>query len=61
MMRISPKQVLKSNAGYYIGTLCNDPDIGEDNVIFPYERLSGYYPTHEGAQSALDRDDYYRP
>lgn len=37
-------QVLRSNAGYYIGTQC---DCG------PYSRESGYFPTREAAYSAL--------
>lgn len=42
---ISEPQVLKSNAGYYVGRL-------QDGM--PYDRLSGYFATREEAQDALD-------
>lgn len=45
-MAISKLQVLKSNAGYYIG---------RTQDFFPYSRDSGYYPTKESAQQALDQ------
>ena len=44
-------QVCRSNAGYYVGTYC---DCG------PYSRESGYYPTHEQAESALNSGVYGR-
>jgi non-ribosomal peptide synthetase component E (peptide arylation enzyme) len=44
-------EVLRSAAGYYIGTLC---DCG------PYTRESGYYRTEEEAQRALDADTFVR-
>lgn len=37
-------RVLRSNAGYYIGTQC---------CCGPYNRESGYYHTHEQAERAL--------
>jgi len=39
-------QVLRSAAGYYIGTECR---------CGPYSRESGYYPSRESAQADLDR------
>ena len=44
-------EVLRSAAGYYIGTRC---DCG------PYSRESDYYPTPEAAQSDLDKGTYSR-
>lgn len=38
-------EILQSGAGFYIGTRC---DCG------PYSRESGYYPSREAAQKALD-------
>ena len=41
-----PLQVLKSSAGFYIGT--------QDDLAWPVSRESAdYYPTHEAAQQAL--------
>ena len=37
-------QILKSGAGYYVGTECN---------CGPYTRESGYYETEEEANEAL--------
>jgi hypothetical protein len=49
---VMPKlDVYRGAAGYYIGTYC---DCG------PYSRESGYYPTRELAQAALDRGGYGR-
>lgn len=39
------EEVLRSAAGYYIGTQCN---------CGPYGRGSHYYPTREAAQADLD-------
>ncbi len=47
-----PVKVLKSGAGYYIGTFC--PKCG------PYSRESGYYPNLVAAQEALRKGIYYR-
>jgi hypothetical protein len=44
-------QVLRSAAGYYIGTFCN---------CGPYSRESGYYPNAETAQAALDSGKFGR-
>ncbi len=44
-----PLSVLRSNAGYYYGTLC--PNCG------PHTRVSGYFQTRELAQEELDDYD----
>lgn len=44
-------QVLRSGAGYYVGTWCG---------CGPYSRESGYYPDHESAQKALDTGAFGR-
>ena len=49
-MKISEPQVLKSNAGYYIGRTCHDEEIGMD---LPYERLSDYFSKRADAERAL--------
>ena len=43
-------QVLRSSAGYYIGTLTEDG--------FPNSRDSNYYPTAEAAQADLDNGTF---
>lgn len=48
--RYSDLQVMKSNAGYYIGTIHTD----EEGFQEPGSRDSDYYPTREEAQKALD-------
>lgn len=45
-------KVCQSGAGYYIGTMYKDPEMGGMEV--PGSRDSGYYPTHEAAQKDLD-------
>lgn len=47
-----PVAVHMSAAGYYVGTYCN---------CGPYSRESGYYPSREDAQHALDSGNYGRP
>lgn len=48
-------QVLRSNAGYYIGRFCDRDG--------PYERMSDYHPSEESAQAELDlwRESDVRP
>lgn len=41
-------QVLKSAAGFYLGTMCN---------CGPYSRESGYYETREEAENDLKTGD----
>ncbi|NEX60166.1 hypothetical protein G3574_03655 [Noviherbaspirillum sp. 17J57-3] len=48
--RYSPLQVLKSAAGYYIGTIYTD-EYGDKE---PGSRDSGYFATQEKAQQFLD-------
>lgn len=43
-------QVMRSNAGYYIGYGCIDPEYGWEE---PYSRESGYYRTREDAEQDL--------
>ena len=45
----SELQVLRSAAGYYIGTLYSNPG----GFVEPGSRDSGYYPTHKVAKEAL--------
>lgn len=47
-----PAQVLKSGAGYYIGTFC--PKDG------PYSRESGYYGSREEATKSLEAKTFGR-
>jgi hypothetical protein len=49
---VTPKlQVCSSPAGFYVGTYC---DCG------PYSRESGYYPTRDAAQKALEKGGFER-
>jgi len=43
-----PLQVCCSAAGYYLGYLCE--------MCGPWSRETGYFPTREAAQAALDTD-----
>lgn len=43
--------VYRSAAGFYVGTYCH---------CGPYTRESGYYPSHELAQAALQSGAYGR-
>lgn len=43
-------KVLSTPAGYYVGTFCCEP----------HSRESGYYPTREKAQEALDSGEFGR-
>jgi len=43
--------VCRSAAGYYVGTMC---------YCGPYSRESGYYPTFEAAETALDSGKFGR-
>ena len=47
--RYTDLQVLRSNAGYYVGTLHIDPEYGAE----PGSRDSGYFATKEGAAAFL--------
>lgn len=40
-------QILRSNAGYYVGTACR---------CGPYSRESGYYASHQEAKMALENN-----
>lgn len=47
----SDLQVMRSAAGYYVGTVFHNPE-GYDE---PGSRDSGYYKTHQEAERALQR------
>jgi hypothetical protein len=53
---VSPYKVMHSNAGYYIGSSFQE-NVGDAMhpiyVDFPFERVSGYYPTEELASQSL--------
>lgn len=49
-----PLEVLHSNAGYYIGTLCCLEGAPEAGHVQPNSRESGYYKTRKEAQDDLD-------
>jgi hypothetical protein len=55
-MKNSEFKVLKSNAGYYIGTTYAE-NVGDSlnpiYINFPYERLSGYFLTEDEASQSL--------
>jgi hypothetical protein len=55
-MKHSKIKVLKSNAGYYIGTTYPE-NVGDYfnpiYIDFPYERLSGYFLTEDEASQSL--------
>jgi hypothetical protein len=44
-------QVLRSAAGFYIGTQCE---------CGPYSRESGYFTSHDSAETALSTGDFGR-
>jgi hypothetical protein len=44
-------EVLKSAAGYYVGTMYKNPKYG----LEPGSRESGYFATHEEAEALLKR------
>ena len=46
----SEMQVLRSGAGYYVGTTYTGPD----GFVEPGSRDSGYFATHDEAQKYLD-------
>jgi hypothetical protein len=48
-------KVLESGAGYYIGTTYR-----EYGMDLPYSRVSGYYPTHKDAETALNDNTYVK-
>lgn len=53
--RYSDLRVLRSGAGWYVGTTYNNPD----GFIEPGSRESEeYYPTEEAAQAALDGNTF---
>jgi hypothetical protein len=53
-------EVLKTPAGHYVGTWCNNVESSEIPGMGcgPHARWSTYYPTHEDAQKALDEGNW---
>ena len=49
--RYSEMQVLRSAAGYYVGTIYRNPE----GYVEPGSRDSGYFRTKEEAQTFLDK------
>ena len=49
--RMPRLDVYRSGGGFYVGTYCG---------CGPYSRESGYYPTREDAQQALQQGGYGR-
>lgn len=47
---VSELRILQSAAGFYVGRV----EISPEGYEFPYCRESGYYPTREKAESALE-------
>lgn len=47
---VSDLRVLQSAAGYYVGRV----EISPEGYEFPFCRESGYYPTREKTESALE-------
>jgi hypothetical protein len=48
---ITETKVLHSNAGYYIGHEYYDEEM---QMWCPYDRITGYYPTRQEADDAMD-------
>lgn len=51
-----PLKVLQSNAGYYLGHHCTTDD---ECGCSPWSRETGYYPSRETAQQALDTNEFH--
>ena len=51
-MEVSEKIVMASAAGWYVGAICKDPDLG--GMITPFDRFTTYFATPEEAQKLLD-------
>ena len=52
MIEVSEPIVMASAAGWYVGAICKDPEIG--GMILPWDRYTGYYATPEEAQKLLE-------
>ena len=50
-MPVSENIIMSSAAGWYVGSVCKDPDC--DGMIVPYNRYTDYM-TQENAQKCLD-------
>ena len=52
MLKISELKPMRSAAGWYVGAICKDPDLG--GMITPFDRFTTYFATPEEAQKLLD-------
>jgi hypothetical protein len=66
-MRSNVLKVLESSAGFYIGTTYKEPvydpnghGLPNTYMELPYSRVSGYYPTHKDAETALNGNTYVK-
>ena len=50
-MPVSEPIVMASAAGWYVGTICKDPECG--GMIVPYDRYTDYVETSEQADDLL--------
>ena len=58
METISELEVMRSNAGWYIGRSYTEEDY--PNLPMPYSRESGYYSSEESARTALKMENLIR-
>ena len=50
-LKVSELIVMASAAGWYVGQICEDPDM--DGLVEPYDRLTHYVATPEEASRLL--------
>ena len=51
-LEVSEKIVMASAAGWYVGAICKDPELG--GMIEPYDRYTHYVATPEEAERMLE-------
>jgi|TARA_A100001011_G_scaffold55201_1_gene53922 hypothetical protein len=51
-MPVSEPIAMASAAGWYVGAVCKDPDMG--GMIAPYNRFTEYFATPEEVQKIID-------
>ena len=51
-IEVSEPIVMASAAGWYVGAVCKDPDMG--GMIAPYNRFTEYFATPEEVQKIID-------
>ena len=49
---VSEPIAMASAAGWYVGAVCKDPDMG--GMIAPYNRFTEYFATPEEVQNIID-------